>query len=38
MDVNENALVRQLFQNKIFKSDGQSLEEVFVDIKKYKIK
>ncbi|MDQ2088074.1 hypothetical protein RBH29_16725 [Herbivorax sp. ANBcel31] len=35
MNVNEKTLVRQLFQNKIFKSDGQLFEDMFVDIMNY---
>lgn len=35
MNVNEKAIVRQLFQNKIFKSDGQSFEDMFIAIMNY---
>lgn len=35
MNVNEKTLVRQLFQNKILKSDGQSFEDMFIDIMNY---
>lgn len=35
MNVNEKAIARQLFQNKIFKSDGQSFEDIFIHIMNY---
>ncbi|NLP13174.1 MAG: hypothetical protein GX383_01530 [Clostridium sp.] len=35
MNVDEKTLARQLFQNKIFKSDGQAFEDMFVCIMSY---
>ena len=35
MNVNEKTLVRQLFQNKILRSDGQSFEDMFTKIMNY---
>ncbi|HHX24597.1 MAG TPA: hypothetical protein GX723_11440 [Thermoanaerobacterales bacterium] len=35
MNVNEKTLARYLFQNKIFKSDGQSFEDMFIAIMNY---
>ena len=35
MNTNEKMLVRQLFQNKIFRSDGQSFEDMFIAIMNY---
>jgi hypothetical protein len=35
MNASEKTIVRQLFQNKIFKSDGQSFEDMFIAIMNY---
>lgn len=35
MNVNEKTIARHLFQNKIFKSDGQSFEDMFIAIMNY---
>lgn len=35
MNVNEKTIARQLFQNKIFKSNGQSFQELFVMVMNY---
>lgn len=35
MNINEKTIARQLFQNKIFKSDGQLFEDVFTAIMNY---
>lgn len=35
MNVNEKTLARQLFQNKILKSDGQAFEDIFIETMNY---
>ncbi|HZK26798.1 MAG TPA: hypothetical protein VFD00_04570, partial [Thermoclostridium sp.] len=35
MDVYEKALARCIFQNKIYRSDGQSFQDLFVSIMNY---